>query len=27
VTLHHDEHGVAATIERVLESNAALLNA
>jgi Cof subfamily protein (haloacid dehalogenase superfamily) len=27
VTLHHDEHGVAATIEQVLESNAALLNA
>jgi Cof subfamily protein (haloacid dehalogenase superfamily) len=26
-TLHHDEHGVAATIEQVLESNAALLNA
>ncbi|MGA9567206.1 MAG: Cof-type HAD-IIB family hydrolase [Candidatus Korobacteraceae bacterium] len=27
VTLHHDEHGVAATIEQVLESNAAILNA
>ena len=27
VTLHHDEHGVAATIDRVLESNAAILNA
>jgi Cof subfamily protein (haloacid dehalogenase superfamily) len=27
VTLHHDEHGVAATIEHVLESNAAILNA
>jgi Cof subfamily protein (haloacid dehalogenase superfamily) len=27
VTLHHDEHGVAATIEQVLELNAALLNA
>ncbi|HVP55221.1 MAG TPA: Cof-type HAD-IIB family hydrolase [Candidatus Eisenbacteria bacterium] len=27
VTLHHDEHGVAATIGQVLESNAALLNA
>jgi Cof subfamily protein (haloacid dehalogenase superfamily) len=27
VTLHHDDHGVAATIERVLESNAAILNA
>ena len=26
-TLHHDEHGVAATIEQVLESNAALLHA
>ena len=26
-TLHHDEHGVAATIEQVLESNAAILNA
>jgi len=26
VTLHHDEHGVAATIEQVLESNAALLS-
>lgn len=27
VTLDHDEHGVAATIEQVLESNAAILNA
>ena len=27
VTRHHDEHGVAATIEQVLESNAAILNA
>jgi len=27
VTLHHDEHGVAATIDQVLESNAAILNA
>jgi Cof subfamily protein (haloacid dehalogenase superfamily) len=27
VTLPHDEHGVAATIEQVLESNATLLNA
>jgi Cof subfamily protein (haloacid dehalogenase superfamily) len=27
VTLHHDEHGVAATIEQVLESNATILNA
>jgi Cof subfamily protein (haloacid dehalogenase superfamily) len=27
VTLHHDEHGVAATIEQVLETNAAILNA
>ena len=27
VTLHHDEHGVAATVDRVLESNAAILNA
>jgi len=27
VTLHHDEHGVAATIEQVLESNTAILNA
>lgn len=27
VTLRHDEHGVAATIEQVLESNAAILNA
>jgi Cof subfamily protein (haloacid dehalogenase superfamily) len=27
VTLHHDEHGVAATIEQVLESNSAILNA
>ena len=27
VTLHHDEHGVAVTIEQVLESNAAILNA
>jgi Cof subfamily protein (haloacid dehalogenase superfamily) len=26
VTLHHDEHGVAATIDQVLESNAAILN-
>jgi Cof subfamily protein (haloacid dehalogenase superfamily) len=26
-TLHHDEHGVAATIEQVLESNAEILNA
>ena len=27
VTLHHDEHGVAATIGQVLESNAEFLNA
>jgi hydroxymethylpyrimidine pyrophosphatase-like HAD family hydrolase len=27
VTLHHDDHGVAATIDQVLESNAAILNA
>jgi hydroxymethylpyrimidine pyrophosphatase-like HAD family hydrolase len=27
VALHHDEHGVAATIEQVLESNAAILDA
>lgn len=27
VTLHHDEHGVAAAIEQVLESNAEILNA
>ena len=27
VTLHHDEHGVAATVEQVLESNAAIFNA
>ena len=27
VTLHHDEHGVATTIEQVLEANAAILNA
>jgi Cof subfamily protein (haloacid dehalogenase superfamily) len=27
VTLHHDEHGVAATIDQVLESNAEILNA
>ncbi len=27
VTLHHDEHGVAATIGHVLESNAAIVNA
>jgi Cof subfamily protein (haloacid dehalogenase superfamily) len=27
VTRHHDEHGVAVTIEQVLESNAAILNA
>ncbi|HZD32658.1 MAG TPA: Cof-type HAD-IIB family hydrolase [Candidatus Angelobacter sp.] len=27
VTLHHDEHGVAAIIEQVLESNAAIVNA
>jgi Cof subfamily protein (haloacid dehalogenase superfamily) len=27
VTLHHDDHGVAATIEQVLESNAELMNA
>jgi Cof subfamily protein (haloacid dehalogenase superfamily) len=27
VTLHHDEHGVAATVEQALESNAAILNA
>ena len=27
VALHHDEHGVAATIEQVLASNAAILNA
>jgi Cof subfamily protein (haloacid dehalogenase superfamily) len=27
VTLHHDQHGVAATIEQVLESNATILNA
>ena len=27
VTRHHDEHGVAETIARVLESNAAILNA
>jgi Cof subfamily protein (haloacid dehalogenase superfamily) len=26
VTLHHDEHGVAAAIDRVLESNAEMLN-
>ena len=26
-TLHHDEHGVAAAIEQVLESNAEILNA
>jgi Cof subfamily protein (haloacid dehalogenase superfamily) len=26
VTLHHDEHGVAATIDQVLDSNAAILN-
>lgn len=27
VTLHHDEHGVAATIDHVLETNAAILDA
>jgi Cof subfamily protein (haloacid dehalogenase superfamily) len=27
VTLHHDEHGVAAAIDQVLESNAEILNA
>jgi Cof subfamily protein (haloacid dehalogenase superfamily) len=27
VTLHHDEHGVAATIDQVLETNAAILDA
>jgi hypothetical protein len=27
VTLHHDEHGVAAIIDQVLESNAEILNA
>jgi Cof subfamily protein (haloacid dehalogenase superfamily) len=27
VTLHHDEHGVAAAIEQVLKANAAILNA
>ena len=27
VTLHQDEHGVAASVEQVLESNAAILNA
>jgi Cof subfamily protein (haloacid dehalogenase superfamily) len=27
VTLHHDEHGVAATIDHVLEANAAILDA
>jgi len=27
VTLHHDDHGVAASIDQVLESNAAILNA
>jgi Cof subfamily protein (haloacid dehalogenase superfamily) len=27
VTLHHDEHGVAASIDQVLEANAAILNA